>query len=113
MAPEKNEPTRVYKNAYGDWAAQDYFKMPDGRALYVLTMKRSSGTVFTDAKVVRGDSRMHTYDPFSDYREVLGNVRMRCTENAIREHHQSLTTDEKIGAVLDRAVVHYKSQVKG
>lgn len=104
----KLHPTRVVKDAYGNWSVEDSYVMPEGRTLRVLTMKRHSGNFVTTANVVVNDGKFQVHMPYSDYREVLGDVQLRGTSaNVLKQHTEYAAYPDRVAAVMERAVAHY------
>jgi hypothetical protein len=113
MELQKIQPLRLYKNAYGDWTAEETYRVDDTRVMRVLTMKRFGGALVTSATVGTIAGSAFMYNPSEDYSERLGDVRMRCTEKVVRTQHMDYAASpDRVRAAIERAVAHYKPYVK-
>ena len=80
--------TRVFKNAYNDWCAEDEVAINDGRILKVTTMKRHNKSLATTVTAGKRDGNFFTYVVFQDFsKTVLATRPARITQGAVTEQH--------------------------
>lgn len=77
----------VSKNMHGNWQAENWVDLPNGKGLRVLTCKRSSGDLVTSITAGESKNGMFTYAPFTDYNAYPATTAGRCTSGAVATQH--------------------------
>lgn len=85
----KDSKMQIYKNAYGNWTAENTVKLENNQVLKIVTMKRFTGRVTTTATVYVTDGDMLVNLPFQDFSKTIltSEGKMTCTEKSIRAFH--------------------------
>lgn len=99
--------TQTFKTQYG-WKSVTVIPVPEigpNRVIEILTMKRSSGRLVTDAQVQKCEGSFFVYEPFGDYSEFLAATKTRATEKAVAA--QQAQALKMLPQVIERAVSFY------
>ena len=102
--------TRVFKNAYGDWCAEDELPVDGGRVIKVTTMKRHNKSLATTVVAGKHEDGCFTYVVFQDFsKTVLATRPARITQGVVAEQHASVIA--QIDQIKQEVNAHYGQKV--
>ena len=102
--------TKPYRDIRGNWAAESNYGTEDGRAIEILTMKVSDGSLKTTVKVGKRNDWALEYTPYEDYYECTRVSRHgRITANIVANQHGE--TIAKINELKLKINDHYAKKL--
>lgn len=83
--------TRVFKNAYNDWCAEDEFLVNGNRVIRITTMKRHNKSLATTVTAGVREGNCFTYTVFQDFSKTVAIAMPgRITHGAVAVQHASV-----------------------
>ena len=79
--------TKIHKDFYKNWRAQDDYELGDKKVLQISTSKVNSGSIVTRATVHMHDGAFLSHRMFTDFSQCLKTSRDRCTEKNVAAQH--------------------------
>ena len=100
---------RIYKSAFGGWAAESFFSLDDETRITITTMKRYGGLITTTVRGSRKEGEMWYWTVCKDYLMTWAVGGNRATEKSV------VTQQETVLAQLENIktqVVAFYAQLR-
>lgn len=79
--------TKLHKDFYKNWRAQDDYELDGGKVLQLSTSKVNGGSIVTRATVHIHDGDFLSHRMFTDFSQCIKTSRDRCTEKNVAAQH--------------------------